>query len=112
MQAPTGANPVTLLRPGADPSHLATGFRGWYAMVTQHLGAWAQLALRYEEFDPDRDAAHDRYRPLGAALNLFVDDATRFTIAYDAPDTETAIGGGRYADPDDNLWTFQMQLRY
>jgi hypothetical protein len=112
VQSPTTANPVTLLKPGAPVSHLDTEFHGWYAMVTQNLGDWAQFAVRYEEFDPDLDAEHDLYRRWGAAVNLFYDGTTRFTIAYDAPETETSAGGGLYADPDDNLWTFQMQLKY
>lgn len=112
VQAPTTANPVTLLKPGAAAGHLDTGFRGWYAMLVQNLGESAQLALRVDEYDPDLDVEHDQYRRFGAALHLFYDGTTRFTIAYDVPRTETAIGGGRYTDPDDNLWTFQMQLKY
>jgi len=77
VQAATTANPVTLLKPGAAASHLDTEFQGWYAMVAQNLGEWAQLALRYDVFDPNLDVAHDQYRRLGAAVNLFFDGTTR-----------------------------------
>ena len=58
---PTSADPVTLLRAGADPSHLATDFIGGYVMWVQNLGEKFQFAARYDWFDPNTDLDHDQY---------------------------------------------------
>jgi hypothetical protein len=33
---------------------------GWYAAVTQQLGRWAMVGVRYDFYDPDRDASETR----------------------------------------------------
>ncbi|NOT34790.1 MAG: hypothetical protein HOP12_11550 [Candidatus Eisenbacteria bacterium] len=110
--APTSGNPVTLLRAGADPSHLATEFHGGYVMWAQNLGDQAQLAARYEFFDPDDAVEHDQFERLSVGANFFYDGTTRLTLAYDIPRTDLRNASGGYDDPSDNLWTFQVQLRY
>ncbi len=107
--APTSANPVRLLAPGADPSHFATDFHGGYAMVVQNLGEVAQLAARYDWFDPNDDVDHDMYERWNVAVNAFYQGLTRFTISYEHPITERRLAPGVYEDPVDNLWTFQVQ---
>jgi hypothetical protein len=111
VASPTPVNAVTLLKAGADPGHLATDFVGWYAMWVQNVGERFQVAARYEEFDPNRDLDHDRYRRTSLALNWFWDGYTRVTVAYDVPDTEV-LAGGAWVDPKDNLWTFQVQHKF
>ena len=112
VSAPTGANPVRLLRPGADPSHLATDVFGWYAMVVQNVGDWLQAAVRYDTYDPNTTLAHDQYRRWSFGVNAFYDAYTRFTISYDAVSTQTLGAGGTTTDPHDNLWTFQLQHKW
>jgi hypothetical protein len=109
--APTAANPVALLRPGADPEHLATDFVGWYAMWVQNLGERLQLAARYEEFDPNTGLDHDQFRRTSLGLNAFYDGYTRLTVSYDLVKTEVRSGTD-WVDPDDNLWTFQLQHKF
>ena len=108
---PTSANPVTLLRPGADPSHLDTEFNGGYVMWVQNLGEKLQFASRYDWFDPNTDLDHDQYERVSLGVNWFYDGFTRVTVAYDVPKTDLLVGAG-YEDPKDNLWTVQLQHKW
>ena len=110
--APTSANPVTLLRAGADPEHLATDFTGWYAMWVQSLGDKFQFAGRVEAFDPNTDLEHDQFERVSLGLNYFFDGFTRITAAYDIAKTDVSVGGGNFEDPKDNLWTIQFQHKF
>lgn len=110
--APTTANPVRLLKAGVDPEHLATDMLGWYVMWVQNAGERWQVVARYDEYDPNTDADHDRFRRAGFGVNWFYDGYTRVTIAYDAPTTEVANAAGGFSDPHDNLWTFQLQHKF
>ncbi len=110
--APTTANPVTLLRAGADPGHLATPFTGGYAMWVQNLGEVFQLASRFEIFDPNTDLENDQFERVSLGLNWFYDGYTRVTVAYDIPRTEVANPSGGTRDPDDDLWTIQFQMKF
>lgn len=109
VPAPTGG--ATLLRAGADPSHLATDFTGWYAMWVQNLGEKLQLAARYDAFDPNTDLDHDQFERVSLGLNWFWDGFTRITAAYDIQTTDRLVGGN-YIDPKDNLWTVQFQHKF
>lgn len=110
--APTSANPVTLLRAGADPGHLATDFSGYYAMLVQNLGEKWQAAARYDFFDPNTDLDHDQFERVSLGLNYFFDGFTRITVAYDIPKTDRSLGGGQFEDPKDNLLTVQFQHKF
>jgi hypothetical protein len=112
VQAPTSANPVRLLRPGASPGNLDTDFLGWYAMAVQSLGERFQFAVRYEEYDPNVDMARDRFRRWNAAAHWFPEGHTRVTVAYEIPRTKVSAGGGTFVDPKDNAWTVQFQHRF
>lgn len=101
-----------LLRDGADPSHLGTDFTGGYVKWVQDLNPWAQAAVRYDWYDPNTGADHDRYARWGFGLIASVDDHTRFSLAYEAIRTDAPAGAGRFRDPADNLWTFQAQYRF
>ena len=107
----TSANPVTLLAAGADPSHLATDFIGWYVMWVQNLGDKWQAAARYDVFDPNKDLDHDQFERVNVGLNYFYDGFTRFTASYEIPKTDKASGSG-FTDPKDNLWTLQLQHKF
>ncbi len=104
------ANP-RLLKSGADPMHLATDVRGWYAMCVQNLGEKAQFAGRHDEWDPNTDLAHDQYKRTSLALHYFYDGYTRVTLSYDVIKTEKK-SGAIYSDPKDNLLTVQLQHKF
>jgi phosphate-selective porin O/P len=108
---PTTANPVRLLRAGADPAHLATDFVGGYVMWVQNLGERFQAAARYDVYDPNSDLDHDQFARVSLGANWFYDGFTRVTVAYDIPKTDALIGGV-YDDPHDNLWTVQVQHKF
>jgi hypothetical protein len=101
-----------LLRPGADPAHLATDACGGYAMWVQSLGDRAQAIVRYDAWDPNTACDHDQYGRWSLGLNAFYDGSTRISVAYDAIRTEVATADGSFRDPADNLWTFQVQHRF
>lgn len=103
-----------VLAAGADPDHLATDFSGWYAMWVQDLGEKVQFAARYDAYDPNTDADHDQYGRVGVGLNYFYESATRLTVAYDMPRTETrkTPPASGHRDPKDNFWTLQVQIRF
>jgi hypothetical protein len=99
---------------GADPSHLATDFIGWYAMFVQNLGEKLQFAARYDSYDPNTDENHDQYDRVGVGLNYFYEGSTRITVAYDIPrtDVKQKAPSSGYKDPKDNLWTIQAQIKF
>lgn len=112
LTTPSTANPVRLLRTGANAEHLATDMLGWYAMLVQNLGERAQWVVRYDTYDPNTDLDHDQYERWSFGLNAFYDGYTRATISYDVITTESSVGAGRFRDPKDNLWTFQLQHKF
>jgi hypothetical protein len=108
----SGSSGARLLVPGRNPDHIATDFRGGYLMFVQNAGERVQFAARYDAWDPNIDLDHDQYRRVSLGLNAFYDAFTRLTVSYDAITTEVPAGGGRYQDPHDNLWTFQLQHKF
>lgn len=109
VQRPTTANPVTLLRAGANPNTLATDFAGYYVMWVQNLTERYQIAARYDRYDPNVDVDHDQYERWNVAAHWFYQGLTRLTVAYEIPITDRADGAGGWTDPKDNLWTLQLQ---
>jgi hypothetical protein len=96
---------------GANLSHLATDFIGGYVMYVQNIGEQAQVAIRWDLYDPNTDLDHDQFTRWNAGVNWFWDGHTRLTLAYEAPETDRARAGSYY-DPEDNFWTFQAQLKF
>ena len=49
----------------ADPVVLNRDLRelGWYVAATQELSPWAAVGVRYDRYDPDRDANDLRNAP-------------------------------------------------
>lgn len=121
MTTASSASPRLLLA-GADPTHFATDFLGWYAMWVQNLGEKLQLAARYDQYDPNTDVDLDHFKRASVGLNYFYDGFTRITVSYDAPTTRpNPSGSARYnaanpaarpTDPHDNLWTVQVQHKF
>ncbi len=105
--------PGRVLKKGKNIDHLATDFTGWYAMWVQNLGERLQVAARYDVFDPNTDVEHDQYERLGTAVNYFYDGNTRITVAYDVPKTDKYRKTTKtWYDPQDNLWTIQLQHKF
>ncbi len=96
---------------GANLDHLSTDFVGAYIMYVQNFGDRAQLAVRWDMYDPNTDLDHDQFTRWNAGFNWFWDGYTRLTVAYEAPETDRARAG-TYYDPKDNFWTFQAQLKF
>jgi hypothetical protein len=121
MASTPTASPRLLLA-GADPSHFATDFVGWYVMWVQNVGEKLQFAARYEEYDPNTDLDLDQFRRTSVGINFFYDGFTRLTVSYDMPKTRpNPSGSSRYNalnpalrpnDPQDNLWTVQFQHKF
>ena len=97
---------------GRTGSHVATDVLGGSLMVGQNVGERFQGVARWDAWDPNTDKDHDQYRRLSLGVNAFYDGFTRLTVAYDAISTEVAAGAGRWRDPHDNLWTFQLQHKF
>jgi hypothetical protein len=95
-----------------DGENLGADFTGYYGMWVQNLGERLQLAARWERFDPNTNVDHDQFERLGLGVNAFYDGYTRITVAYDVPTTDRSLGGGRFEDPADNLWTVQFQHKF
>jgi phosphate-selective porin len=96
---------------GANLDHLSTDFVGGYLMFVQNFGDRAQVAVRWDMYDPNTDLDHDQFTRWNAGFNWFWDGHTRLTVSYEAPETDRARAGSYY-DPKDNFWTFQAQLRF
>lgn len=111
VESPAGDEAGRSLRPGADPAHLATDFRGGYVMAVQSFGEWLQAAARYDRWDPNVDVDHDEFERVNVALNALYDRNMRLTVSYEWLLTEKLVAG-RYVDPADNLWTVQFQYKF
>jgi phosphate-selective porin len=91
-----------------SPVSLHAKNMGWFLSEVQNLGGAFQIALRYDLWEPNRDAATtgDRVRATTLAAHYFWDDNTRITLASERPVTE---------DPNearDDTATLQMQLKF
>lgn len=102
----------TGLKPGSSAASLSTDSRGWYAMWVQNIGASAQVAVRYDTYDPNLDLGHDQFERWDFAIHGFYAGAVRATLQYEIPITEVKQKDGSYADPKDNAITAQLQIRY
>ena len=80
-------------------------------MAVQNLGERWQLAGRFDFYDPNLDVDHDQFERWCVAAHFFYDGYTRLSLEYDVPITEAA-SAGVYSDPQDNLWTVQVQMKF
>lgn len=61
----------------ADGSNGSTGLtskqrQGWYATAGYHLTKKLELIARYDEFDPDKNVAHNNRREYTAGANYYI----------------------------------------
>jgi len=97
---------------GADLGHFATDFTGGYVMWIQSFARHYSFAARYDVYDPNTDADHDRFARLSLALHGFYGKHVRASVAYEIPDTERRTSSGAFEDPHDNRWTVQFQHKF
>lgn len=92
---------------------------GWYAILVQGLGKQTHLAVRYDYFDGlagTSDTANAEGRPssrnavgtLGFAVMHTFGKFIEATAAYEVPITGVPAGA---TDPEDNVFTFQLQAK-
>jgi len=96
---------------------------GWYAVVSQNLGKWNQVAVRYERFivdhGVDRDLAANQGKvfmnsELQAAVHTFLGGNTKLSLAWFHPmyaaygDTVT----GAAKDPRKDSFIAQVQAKF
>jgi hypothetical protein len=85
---------------------------GWYLWVSQNLGKKFGAAVRYDYWDPNKDAVNDATGTLSLAMHYFWDNNVRITAAYDMPRTLKGKSTFSAVDNDlkDNRFTLQFQF--
>lgn len=92
---------------------------GWYSLVTQNLGSWNQVAVRYEEFTPNNTAAITSatsttvktQAEIQAALHTFVGGNLKLSVAWFHP-LNGAKGDAAPSDPKKDQWIVQAQAKF
>jgi hypothetical protein len=104
-------------RNGGAGDRLGETGHGWYALVTQNVWRWNQLAVRYEEFTPDHTVdlstgtAVKTGREIQAALHTFVGEGGKISLAWYHPmNGERAAGVS--SDPERDQFIVQAQARF
>ncbi len=108
----TSSAGAVLAAPGANPAHFATDFAGGYATWIQSFAARYTFAARYDVWDPNTGADHDRFTRVSVALHGQYGRHVRASVLYEIPDTEKATPAGAFKDPHDNRWTVQLQHKF
>lgn len=67
----------------AHPSRTAKEMLAWHVVLGYNLSARNQLALRYEQFDADRDSTGDAMHGYGVAYIYYINPGARVTAAYE-----------------------------
>jgi hypothetical protein len=89
---------------------------GWYGLVTQNVGPWNQLAVRYEEFTPDNNLPLTgtnvkTAREIQAAVHTFIGSAGKISLAWNHP-TNGERAPGVSSDPERDQWIVQAQAKF
>lgn len=81
---------------------------GWYALVTQNLGPYHQLAARYEQFEKDLDLeGADPEDAVQVALHTFIGEGYKLSAAWFHPLNDAAG-----EDPKADQLIVQAQARF
>lgn len=67
----------------ANPKRVAKDMLGWHAVLGYNISSRNQLVLRYEQFDPDRDANGNAIHGYGVAYVYYINPGARVTAAYE-----------------------------
>jgi hypothetical protein len=101
-------------------------FSGYYLYLIKNIGASNQIALRYENYDPNTKLSGDdigtvkgsgssdlAYNVLTLAWHNYWDDNVRITVAYEMPMNEkTNKLSGYKDDVKDNTLTVRIQAKF
>lgn len=77
---------------------------GWYILAAYYFLPKLQAAVRYEQYDPDRDISQDREDMLTLGLNYFVNDNLKLQANYRFRDEQAEVGN--------NEFVLQLQVKY
>jgi len=105
--------------PGTGATQGGKTGHGWYALATQNVGPYQQLAVRWEEFTPNNTASTEgptnttvkTERQIQVALHSFVGQAFKLSVAWYHP-MNGARGEAAPADPEADQWIAQAQARF
>jgi hypothetical protein len=78
---------------------------GWYLYAIQSIGTRHQIALRVDEYDPDKDRDDNATRTIGGSYIFHWDAHSKVMVAYEQPRLEVN-------DPDDNVLTLRYQYSF
>lgn len=78
---------------------------GWYLYAIQSIGTRHQVALRVDEYDPDKDRDNNATRTIGGSYIFHWDAHSKVMFAYEQPTLEVN-------DPDDNVLTIRYQYSF
>ncbi|MCS6829596.1 MAG: porin [Armatimonadota bacterium] len=67
----------------AAANRTAKDMLGWHVLLGYNLSARNQIALRYEQFDADKDTAGNSVYGYGAAYIYYINPGARVTAAYE-----------------------------
>ncbi len=93
---------------------------GWYGILTQNVGSWNQLAIRYEQFKPDQrmdeDAAANQGEvflqdEISGALHTYFGGNLKLTLAYYHP-MNRSKGDTAPSDPKKDSFVAQLQAKF
>ncbi len=103
---------------GAGANLDKTG-RGYYALLTQNVGPWNQLAVRWESFTPNNTAdvsaagstAVKTTNQISGAVHTFLGANYKLSLAYYHP-TNGTKGDAAPSDPKGDQYVAQMQAKF
>ncbi|MGC4001063.1 MAG: porin [Anaeromyxobacter sp.] len=92
---------------------------GWYGLLTQNVGSWNQVAVRFEEFTPDKevDLSGDTntkvktQQELQAAVHTFIGGNYKLSLAYFHP-LNGDKGAAAPSDPKTDQFIVQAQAKF
>lgn len=93
---------------------------GWYGLLTQNVGPWNQVAVRYEQFNPDvkldRNLAANQGKvflqdELSGALHTYFGGNLKLSLAYYHPMSRSR-GDTAPSDPKKDSFVAQLQAKF
>lgn len=93
---------------------------GWYGILTQNVGPWNQVAVRYEQFNPDvkldRDAPGNQGKvflqdEISGALHTYLGGNLKLSLAYYHP-MNRSKGDTAPSDPKKDSFIAQLQAKF
>jgi hypothetical protein len=105
---------------GGAGDSLGKTMSGWYATLVQNVGGKAQVAVRWDQFDPDhgldRNAAANASRvfvkqSLDAAVHYYLDESLKLSLAYFHP-MNGDKGATAPSDPKADVFMAQLQAKF